>query len=320
MIQFPALGLQFEINPVALQIGNIKIFWYGVIIAFGFMLAVILTMRRSKDFGIDQESIIDLVLIAAPVAIIFARLYYVAFEWDNYKDDPIEIIKIWHGGIAIYGAVIGALLAAYLFARRKKIVPLRLFDLGAPYLLLAQGIGRWGNFVNQEAFGVNTALPWGMTSDRIRDQLQDLQRSGVNVDPSLPVHPTFLYESLWNIIGFFLLIAFRKNRKVDGEVFFLYMIIYGSGRFWIEGLRTDSLWLGNMRVSQVLAAVFVLAFSIVFYMRRKRMTEDFSEKAEIGTSEYGDVLRALNEEEVQAEAVEENIQAAEAEDNDIKES
>ncbi|MCX7710938.1 MAG: prolipoprotein diacylglyceryl transferase [Clostridia bacterium] len=298
MIDFPGLGLHFNINPVALQIGNIRIFWYGIIIAIGFMLAVFLSMKNSQKYGIDQENIIDLVLVAAPVAIIFARLYYVVFQWENYRNDLSEIYKIWHGGIAIYGAIIGALLAAYLFARYKKISTLDLFDLCSPYLILAQGIGRWGNFVNQEAFGVNTTLPWGMTSEKIKDDLLDLQRSGMNVDPNLPVHPTFLYESLWNLASFLVLIWFRKHRKVKGEVFFLYMILYGLGRFWVEGLRTDSLMLGNVRVSQLLALVFAIAFCIVFFLRRKGAVDSKTEdETVIGTSAYGDVLRKLNEEQ-----------------------
>ncbi len=313
MIEFPALGLQFNINPVALQVGPITVYWYGVIIAFGFMLAVFLAMRASKDYGVDPENIIDLVLFAAPVSIIFARLYYVVFKWEDYRSDLSEIYKIWHGGIAIYGAVIGALLSAWLFARYKKISPLNLFDLGVPYLILAQAIGRWGNFVNQEAFGVNTALPWGMTSNRIRSELGNLQAQGMNVDPSLPVHPTFLYESLWNLAAFFVLIYFSKRRKVEGEVFFLYMILYGAGRFWIEGLRTDSLMLGNFRISQVLALVLAVVFAVIFFVRRKKLREQSEEAGVIrGTSEYGEVLKQLNENEAENEAVNTSEAADEA--------
>lgn len=298
MLEFPAMGLEFNIDPVALQFGDIKIFWYGIIIAFAFMLVTFLAMRKSKDFGIDSENVIDLILIAAPVAIVCARLYYVIFQWDNYRDSPEEIIKIWHGGIAIYGAVLGGMLAAWVFARYKKINTLNLFDLCAPYLLLAQGIGRWGNFINQEAFGTNTTLPWGMTSPAIKEELVRIQSNGINIDPNMPVHPTFLYESIWNIAAFFILVYFSKHRKKEGEVFFLYMILYGFGRFWIEGLRTDSLMLGNMRISQVLAAVFVIAFGILLFLMRKRALDgQGKEEPVIGASEYGDVLNRLNEEE-----------------------
>ncbi|MCX7843578.1 MAG: prolipoprotein diacylglyceryl transferase [Clostridia bacterium] len=296
MIEFPALGgLKFNINPVALHFGNFNVYWYGIIIAFGFMLAVVLAMRQSKNYGINSEDIIDLVLFAAPVAIIFARLYYVMFSWDNYKNDLSEIYKIWNGGIAIYGAIIGAVLTAYIFARYKKIEVLKLFDFCVPYLVLAQAIGRWGNFVNQEAFGTNTTLPWGMTGERIRSELEILKMRGMDVDPALPVHPAFLYESLWNLAAFFILIAFRKKKKLEGEVFFLYMIIYGLGRFWIEGLRTDSLMLGSLRISQVLAMVFAAAFSIAFFVRRRKI-KALAEETVAGKSVYGDILKELNDE------------------------
>lgn len=295
-VEFPGLwGLKFDINPVALQLGRISIYWYGIIIAFGFMLAVFLGMRHSKNFGIDPENIIDLVLWAAPAAIIGARLYYVVFSWENYINNPLDILKIWHGGLAIYGGILAAFIVAYIFAKRKNIGVLKLFDFGVPYLVLAQAIGRWGNFINQEAYGTNTLLPWGMTSERIRGELSILEMQGFNVSPEIPVHPTFLYESLWNLGAFLLLMWFRKRKKVDGEVFFLYMIVYGLGRSWIEALRTDSLMLGNLRISQVLAVVFVIAFGAVFYIRRKKLED--REVTVAGSSEYGSVLMKLKEDD-----------------------
>lgn len=303
MIEFPGLwGLKFSINEVAFTVFNVEIFWYGIIIAVGFMLAVLLAMRDSSSFGLDSESIIDLMLWAAPIAIICARIYYVVFSWENYRDNLWEIVNLRHGGIAIYGAVIGAVATAYIFARYKRIPPLKLFDFCTPFLVLAQSIGRWGNFVNQEAFGTNTLLPWGMTGDRIKRELLRLKEvEGMNVDPNIPVHPTFLYESLWNLGVFFLLIWFRRRKRIEGEVFFMYMALYGLGRFWIEGLRTDSLMLGNLRVSQVLAFLFVIAFAAVFVIRRKKLQELESLEVVTGLSEYGSVLKKMKEDDIAPE-------------------
>lgn len=297
LVEFPNLGgLKFTINPVAFQVFGLPIYWYGIIIALGFMLAIFLALRSCQGHGIDPENLIDLILYATPVAIISARLYYVIFSWDQYRNNLSEIINTRRGGLAIYGGIIGALLVALIFTRVKKLSFMKILDFISPYIALAQAIGRWGNFVNQEAFGTNTTLPWGMTSDRIRDELTRLQIEGRSVNPALPVHPTFLYESLLDLCIFLFLIRYSKKEKAEGEVFFLYMISYGTGRFFIEGLRTDSLMLGNLRISQVLAFVFVLAFGIAFYLKRKKAAED-GENAETGRSEYGAVLRKLMDEE-----------------------
>jgi len=296
IIEFPKLGISLDIDPVIFSFGKINVYWYGVFIAIAFVLAVIFALRDSKKFGVDEETLIDAILFAAPVAIIFSRLYYVVFSWSEFKDNPSEIFKIWHGGLAIYGAIIGAFLTTMVFCKIRKLNMWKMFDIAAPYILMAQAIGRWGNFINQEAFGGNTSLPWGMTGNKIASQLKIYQIQGINVDPALPVHPTFLYESLWNFAAFGFLLWFRKHKKLDGEVTFLYMVLYGFGRFWIEGLRLDSLWLGPFRISQLLAAVFVVAFSALIYFRRKRFESLEVETAEIGSSEYGNILRKLNEE------------------------
>jgi phosphatidylglycerol:prolipoprotein diacylglycerol transferase len=301
-VEFPGLWeLKFTVNRVAFEVFGMEIYWYGIIIAAAFLTAVLLGMRDSKKYGLEPDNVIDLILIAAPVAIICARLYYVIFSWSDFKGNIVEVFNIRSGGLAIYGGIIGGIAAAYFYAKRKKIGVLRLFDFGAPYLPLAQAIGRWGNFINQEAYGANTTLPWGMTSDTIKQDIFNnidvLKSRGIIVDPNLPVHPTFLYESLWNFALFFLLIWYRKRKKLEGEVFFLYMALYGVGRFLIEGLRTDSLMLGSFRISQILAAMLAVFFGIVFYVRRKRASRKASEDVEAGTSDYGTVLEQLKKDD-----------------------
>lgn len=272
VVKFPKLGLEFTIDKVAFSIFGIPVFWYGIIISIGFFLAVVLGMKNSKRFGINPDDIIDLVLWAAPAAIIGARLYYIIFNWSEFNGDLGRMINIRTGGLAIYGGLIGGVAAGYIFARIKKINFLKLLDLAAPYFVMAQAIGRWGNFVNQEAFGGNTDLPWGMHSEAIQRYLEDLGTPDVN--PDMPVHPAFLYESLWNFGVFFFLIWYRKRYKVRGELFFLYMVLYGIGRAWIEGLRTDSLYIGTFRVSQLLSIAFAVVFGVVIVLRRRMHSGD----------------------------------------------
>jgi phosphatidylglycerol---prolipoprotein diacylglyceryl transferase len=304
MIEFPGLwGLELTINKVAFTVFNIPIYWYGIIIAFSFLLSVLLALRKAKEFGVDPDTLIDLILFAAPVAIIFSRLYYVAFNWNDFKNDLLEIFNTRNGGLAIYGAVIGAVLVAWIFSKVRKIKIGKFIDLVAPYLVLAQAIGRWGNFVNQEAFGTNTTLPWGMTGDQIVKDLQNrvgvLSERGIIIDPNMPVHPTFLYESLWDFLVFGFLIWFRKKKKFDGEVFLYYMVLYGVGRALIEGLRTDSLMLGSIRISQLLAAVFAVACFTAILIKRRNLALSKSETDidETGKSIYGAVLEEIRKEE-----------------------
>jgi len=209
IVEFPGLwGLSLSVDRVAFEVYGISIYWYGIIIAAGFLLAVLLAMKNSKNVGIEPDRIIDLVIFAAPAAIICARLYYVIFSWDNFKDNLWEVFNTRNGGLAIYGAIIGAFVVGYVFAKVRKIAPLNLFDFGVPFFVLAQGIGRWGNFVNQEAFGTNTTLPWGMTSETVKSELERLKDSGISVDPTIPVHPTFLYESIMDVAIFLILIFY----------------------------------------------------------------------------------------------------------------
>lgn len=241
-IGFPNLGLEFTLNRVACTVLGKDIYWYGIIICAGFILAALYVNSRTKDFGITSDNLTDCLIICVPLGIICARIYYVVFEWGYYAQHPGEIIAIWKGGIAIYGGIIGTLIGLFVYSRVKKLSFASLCDLAAFGLLIGQCIGRWGNFVNGEAHGGPTTLPWGMT-----------------IDGQSMVHPTFLYESLWNLAGFVLLHFYSKKRRFKGEIALLYAAWYGAGRAWIEGLRTDSLYIGSVRVSQLLAIISCIA-------------------------------------------------------------
>lgn len=261
-VQFPGLGIHVNINPRAFTIGTMSIQWYGVIIAVGFLLAFLYVMTSCKKFRMDDDKLLDAVIIGIIGGIIGARAYYVLFSTsDQYIKNPISALYIWEGGLGIYGGIIVGLLAGALVAKLRKINVATVMDLAALGFLIGQCIGRWGNFVNQEAFGVETNLPWGMVSEN------------TSKIASGPVHPCFLYESLWCLLGFVLLHIFsRKFRRYDGQVFLLYLVWYGTGRFFIEGLRTDSLITPFLpiRVSQLVAAVTVLTavvLLIVFHNR-----------------------------------------------------
>lgn len=247
-IGFPNLGLEFTLNRVACTVLGKDIYWYGIIICAGFILAALYVNSRTKDFGITSDNLTDCLIICVPLGIICARIYYVVFEWGYYAQHPGEIIAIWKGGIAIYGGIIGTLIGLFVYSRVKKLSLASLCDLAAFGLLIGQCIGRWGNFMNREAHGA-------VTEAFLKMGLQDA--AGVVTY----YHPTFLYESVWNLIGFIGLHLFSKKRKFDGEVFLLYVAWYGLGRAWIEGLRTDSLYLFStgIRVSQLVAIVSFLA-------------------------------------------------------------
>ena len=277
-IVFPGLGIDITADNEAFVLFGLSIKWYGVMIALGMLLAMIYCFRRTKEFGIDSDRLTDTVFAGVIGAVIGARLYYVALYPAQYHDIK-EILAIRDGGLAIYGGIIGALLFGCItaFIRKLKIPPT--LDLAAMGFLIGQCLGRWGNFFNQEAFGCNTALPWGMSGGKIQNYLlnhqAELAAQGVTVDPYLPVHPCFLYESLWCLAGFIILHFYSKHRKFDGEIFAMYVLWYGTGRFFIEGLRTDSLYIGSLRASQMLAlisALAALAFIIVMRIRVKKTT------------------------------------------------
>lgn len=272
-VSFPGIGINITVDRVAFSIMGMPVYWYGVIIAIGLVVGIITASVAARKLGEKSDITLDLVLVCTPVSVVFARLYYVIFKWDMYKDNLADIFNIRSGGIAIYGAVIGAVLAAFVYSKIKKKSPLFVFDIGAVGLITGQMIGRWGNFVNQEAFGSNTSLPWGMTSKTVSDYLETLKASGVSVNPNMPVHPTFLYESLWSLgILILLFIIVYKHYQYNGQVFFAYASLYGLGRFWIEGLRTDSLMIGMFRVSQLIALVSFLMFGFLYlhFCRKNR--------------------------------------------------
>jgi phosphatidylglycerol:prolipoprotein diacylglycerol transferase len=273
-VEFPYLGLRVPVRRELFRIFGLGIYTYAVIIAAALVVMILLGVRASGRFGLLQDNVIDMMILALPLSIICARLYYVAFSWSQYKGDDLAIVNIRQGGLAIYGAVIGAFLAVTIYTKAKKIRTLAMLDFGVPYLALGQCIGRWGNFVNQEAFGANTTLPWGMTSDAISRYLaanaKGLGAIGMFVDPAIPVHPTFLYESVWDLLVAVLLFRMRKTKRFHGSVTLWYLIAYGAGRAFIEGLRADSLLLGTVRVSQALSILLVIVCFVAFVLSRGR--------------------------------------------------
>lgn len=271
-VYFDGLGISFDLPSIAFSIFGYEIHFYGLIIAFGFALAVLYGGRKAYKWKMSLDGMTDVLIWGTLFGIVCARLYYVAFEWDYYSQHLNEIPAIWNGGIAIYGGIIGALIGAAIGCKVGKIDYFNLLDLGSLGLLIGQGIGRWGNFFNQEAFGSNTDTAlFRMWSPKIHDTLEQsaqlLAQKGMNVDPNTSVHPTFLYESVWCLMSFLVLhIVVTYFRKFKGEIFMLYGILYGSERMIVEGLRTDSLYIGNtsIRVSQLLSAIIVVVALVAF--------------------------------------------------------
>ena len=245
-ISFPFLGL--EVNPPrTLSVGPLTAHYYGLIIAIGLILAVSYACRRSKEFGLTEDDVLDGVLWVTPFAIVCARIYYVAFSWADYASNPISVLYIWEGGIAIYGGVIGAVIGMAVISKVKKVKFTAVLDLIMMCFLIGQSIGRWGNFMNREAFGAATDSFFRMGLFNTRTNAWEYY------------HPTFLYESVWNMVGFVLLHFLSKKRKYDGQMALSYAAWYGLGRCFIEGLRVDSLWWGPFRVSQLLAGITCIA-------------------------------------------------------------
>lgn len=254
------------IDPHAIEIGSFIIHWYGVIIAAAMYLAIHLSTKEANKKGLKEDTVVDMALWAIPIGFIGARFYYVLFELDYYLQKPAEILAIWNGGIAIYGGLIAGGLTLYWYTKKKEISLALLLDILAPNVLLAQSIGRWGNFMNQEAHG-------GPVSHSFLENLYlpEFIIEQMNINGTY-YHPTFLYESLWSLLGFVLIVILRNRKKLlrQGEVALSYVLWYSVGRFFIEGMRTDSLWIGDfMRISQVLSLVLFVGAILIWYLRRQ---------------------------------------------------
>lgn len=278
-VYFPNLNFDITINPIAFAFGSYKVYWYGLIIAAAMILCVIYAYKSAPRYNVNPNKLINCVLVGIISGIIGARLYFCFFQWDYYSKNPIEILYINNGGLAIYGGIIGAMIGGLIVVKVQKMKALPVLDITMVSFLLGQGIGRWGNFMNQEAFGTPTNLPWAMMSE------------GTN---GIAVHPCFLYESLWCLLGFVLLHFFGKYRqKYAGQLLFCYMVWYGFERMIVEGLRTDSLYLpfsifgADIRVSQVLSfAIFVAGIILLIINRKKEdaFYADYRRKNGVGSS------------------------------------
>ncbi|QDS56178.1 prolipoprotein diacylglyceryl transferase [Staphylococcus aureus] len=259
------MGIVFNyIDPVAFNLGPLSVRWYGIIIAVGILLGYFVAQRALVKAGLHKDTLVDIIFYSALFGFIAARIYFVIFQWPYYAENPSEIIKIWHGGIAIHGGLIGGFIAGVIVCKVKNLNPFQIGDIVAPSIILAQGIGRWGNFMNHEAHG-------GPVSRAFLEQLHlpnfIIENMYIN---GQYYHPTFLYESIWDVAGFIILVNIRKHLKL-GETFFLYLTWYSIGRFFIEGLRTDSLMLtSNIRVAQLVSIPLILiSISLIVYRRIK---------------------------------------------------
>ena len=279
-VQFPKFGLDFDISPIAFSIGSYHIYWYGIIIASGLLLAVGYAMKTAPRYNVNASKLINCVLVGIITGIIGARLYFCFFQWDYYSKNPVEILHINNGGLAIYGGIIGSMIGGLIIVKIQKMKVMPVLDIAMISFLIGQGIGRWGNFMNQEAYGTPTDLPWGMMSE------------GTNM---VAVHPCFLYESIWCLLGFVLLHFYGKyKQKYAGQIFYMYLVWYGFERMIVEGLRTDSLYLPfspfgfDIRVSQLLSLLIFLIGIILLILNRKKedpFYADYRRKKGIGTGQ-----------------------------------
>lgn len=262
------------INPIAFSLGGLEIRWYGILIATGIVLAFLVVQREMVKRGMHEDFLTDLLIWAVPISIISARIYYVIFSWDMYKDNPINAIKIWEGGIAIHGALIGAFLTAYFFTKKRGVSFWKTVDIAAPGILIGQIIGRWGNFMNQEAHG-------GPVSERFLETtiIPDWIMKQMTID-GVTYHPTFLYESMWNLVGLIIILFLRRVALKRGEMFLFYLTWYSIGRYFIEGMRTDSLYGGVLRAAQVVSIVTIIAAVTFFIVRRyvQKVNETYQDK------------------------------------------
>ena len=269
-------GLRVHLSNVAFSINGFNVYWYGVLITFGIVLALLFGFRKAKSLGINPDKLLDCIIVGTIGAFVCARLYYVIFSPDSISYDSfMDVINVRDGGLAIYGGIIGALLFGSITAKIRKLKVSPVLDLAALGFLIGQAVGRWGNFFNREAYGEATNLPWGMTSATIQSEM------GLGEF----VHPTFLYESIWCLLVFIVLAIYLKRRKFDGEIFLMYIGLYGLERFFVEGLRTDSLMLGKIRVSQLVAGVCVVVSVIAIILIRSKVKRNDEYKLYVDTEE-----------------------------------
>lgn len=331
-VSFPGLGIEpFYMNRIAFSIGSIEVNWYGLIIACGMVLAVLYGMRHAKIERVKTDDVVDLALAVIIFGVIGARLYYVVMElnhyivtggtfWQNVVDTLYGMIAIWNGGLAIYGGIIGGFIAGFVVARRKRIRFPVIADIAGPSVIVGQIVGRWGNFVNVEAYGRETTLPWRMGIHVSYD-------GGDSFIREMFVHPTFLYESLWNLIGLVIITLLYKKKKFHGQMFLVYITWYGFGRMLIEGLRTDSLYVGDLRISQFVgAASFIVGAVLLILGLRRAKSEKSTEYAPVyavaaaGTAPETDAAAdAESGEQTKDDAPEDNNEREKvSEDNDGK--
>lgn len=318
-VSFPGLGIDnLMINRVAFSLDlfgrKMDIYWYGIIIAAAFLICMLISLRTSREFNFVPDDILDSFLLIVPLSIIGARLYYVAFSWDHFKEDLTRIFQTRYGGMGFYGGVIGGIIALLLISRLKKRPVSDFTDFFAPVLALGQGIGRWGNFINQEAFGTNTDLPWGMISEGTRKYLSE---AGPQYAANSPVHPTFLYEFIGNLLIFFLLLIIRRKSTFRFQTTAWYFGLYGLLRYFTEGLRTDSLMIGDtgIRVSQALSLVMIVI--AVLYLTAQHIRQGRTPKEQWLLPFEGheaSIIDDMDESEVSTEEISESPAEADFED------
>lgn len=274
---FPHLGIQIEeLKSVMLSIFGMDLYWYGFIITLGVFAGYMTAITIAKRSNQKVDTYTDILIYGLISAIIGARLYYVIFSWDTYKNNLLEVFNLRGGGLAIYGGVIGAVIMASIYAKVKGLKFFNIADTAAPGLIIGQAVGRWGNFMNQEAFGgyTNSLFAMQLKVENVRHLPQSVMEKVVSVGgvDYIQVHPTFLYESLWNLGVYIILLAYWKKRKFEGEIFFMYLLLYGLGRVWIEGMRTDQLIIGQtgIAVSQLLSGILIIfSIGVILYKRKK---------------------------------------------------
>lgn len=258
------------IDPVAIQIGPVSIYWYGIIMTSAFIVGTALAYRHAARSGVDPDHVLNLLIVIIPAAIVGARLYYVVFSWENYRANPLEAFALWHGGLAIHGGLLGGFLAGYLYVKKQGLDFWKMGDIFAPSIILGQAIGRWGNFINQEAFGGPVGAEY---ISRFPGFIQRQMFIGGQYH-----HPTFLYESLWNLLVFAFLLVFRRREHFPGQILLFYLALYSAGRFFIEGMRTDSLMLGPFRVAQLVSLALIVTAAILFFARGKKHLRQIKHK------------------------------------------